>query len=91
MLGWEPTMATDLALLYPSASPTTSTGAAPQIIAVPRFIDSTVANHDVRVLKDSANQTILIYGYRDKETLIIAKNESAFTALLVRLSAANGK
>ncbi len=92
MLGWEPTMASTLATLYPSApAAAVSSSSAPQIVSVPRFIDSTVANHDVRVLKDSSNQTILIYGYRDKETLIIAKNEAAFTALLVRLSAANKK
>ncbi|MDB5265422.1 MAG: hypothetical protein JWM39_135 [Parcubacteria group bacterium] len=91
MLGWEPTMGSDLAALYPmsSAAPV-GTSTAPQVITAPHFIDATVANHDVRILKDSTNQTVLIYGYRDKQTLIIAKNEAAFAALLNRLSAANG-
>ncbi|HEV7121261.1 MAG TPA: hypothetical protein VGN56_00385 [Candidatus Paceibacterota bacterium] len=84
MLGWEPTIASDLSALYPVSAGAT------QADGVRGFIDATVANHDVRILKDSANNTILLYGYRDKQTLIIAKDEAAFTALLVRLDAANG-
>lgn len=91
MLGWEPTMGSDLSVLYPApALAPVGTSTAPRIVTAPHFIDSTVSNHDVRILKDSAGNTILIYGYRDKQTLIIAKDEAAFTALLTRLSAANG-
>lgn len=91
MLGWEPTMASDLNALYPvSAAASAGTSSAPQMIAAPRFTDATVANHDVRILKDGSNKTVLLYGYRDKQTLIIAKDEAAFTALLVRMNAANG-
>ncbi|MDB5237046.1 MAG: hypothetical protein JWL88_148 [Parcubacteria group bacterium] len=91
MLGWEPAMGANLAMLYPS-TPAQAMGSssAPQVITAPHFVDATVANHDVRILKDAANTTVLLYGYRDKQTLIIAKDEAAFTALLVRLNAANG-
>ena len=56
-------------------------------VSVGRFEDAIVANRDVRVLRDTRGRSLLLYGYADKETLIIARNESAFAALLVRLSA----
>jgi hypothetical protein len=51
------------------------------------FVDEIVDNHSVRVLKDNSGRTILIYGYYDKATLIIARDESAFTLLVSRLTA----
>ena len=90
MLGWEPAMQSDLSVLYPSPAATpVASSTAPQTVTAARFVDATVANHDVRVLKDGAGRTILIYGYREKQTLIIAKDEAAFTAILVRLAAAS--
>lgn len=53
----------------------------------PQFTDEIASNHNVRVLKDSYGNTILLYGYRDKSTLIIARNEAAFAELINRLSA----
>ena len=53
----------------------------------PQFIDEVVANHNARALKDYAGRTILIYGYADQQTLIIARDEGAFTLLLGRLQA----
>ena len=91
MLQWEPTIATDLAPLYPpypavatSTASTTqvSTGAA----TANSFVDSIVANHDVRILKDASGRSILLYGFRDKKTLIIARNAAAFTNILNRLN-----
>jgi hypothetical protein len=92
MLGWEPTIASDLAVLYPPLPDTSPvSGTTPQLSAnTGRFIDNVVANHDVRELKDGSGRTTLMYGYRDKETLIIARNEAAFTAILTRLAAAKG-
>lgn len=60
---------------------------APVVISEPRFSDAVVANHDVRILKDGTGHTILLYGYRDKQTLIIARDDAAFAALIDRLSA----
>lgn len=56
-------------------------------VSVGRFEDAIVANRDVRILRDTRGRSLMLYGYADKETLIIARNEAAFAALLVRLSA----
>lgn len=53
----------------------------------PHFIDEVASNHNVRALKDMAGRTILLYGYKDKDTLIIARDEAAFAELINRLSA----
>ncbi len=55
--------------------------------SVGRFEDAVVANRDVRILRDTQGRSLLLYGYADKQTLIIARSEAAFSALLVRLSA----
>jgi len=57
------------------------------IIVAPHFVDEVASNHDVRALKDGNNRTILLYGYRDKETLIIARDEASFAELVNRLAA----
>lgn len=63
----------------------------PPVPQPPHFVDETVVSHDVRALKDSSNRTILLYGYHDKATLIIARSEDAFTALVNRLNATGGQ
>lgn len=105
MLTWEPLMERELALLYPlytseetdavslstttaSTTPTATSQTGPAVSKV-RFEDVVVANRDVRILRDTRGRSLLLYGYADKETLIIARNEAAFAALLTRLSAAN--
>ena len=99
MLGWENTMLSDLEPLYPnyidlpSPAPvsTTSTSTAiatpPPPIAPQGFVDDVVANRDVRALRDGLGRTLLIYGYSDKQTLVIARDEAAFTTLVARLTA----
>ncbi len=94
MLSWEKSLARDLSVLYPAypvetpvvstTTPATSTPALP--VFVPRFVDEVVANKDVRILKDEMGRSVLLYGYRDKQTLLIARNEAAFRVLLERLS-----
>ena len=59
------------------------------VVSKERFEDAVVANRDVRILRDTRGRSIMLYGYADKETLIIARSESAFSALLVRLAAGN--
>ena len=99
MLQWEPNMARDMARMYPAypaagdatdAASSTSTSIVPSAAAVPytaQFQDEIVSNHDARVLRDAAGRTLLLYGYRDQQTLIIARDEAAFTELLNRLAA----
>lgn len=87
----------DLSLVASSTATTTlasSSTTTPVMPSVPppvtvsgRFVDAIVANRDVRILRDSRGRSIMLYGYADRETLIVARNEAAFAALLVRLSA----
>lgn len=79
MLAWEPHMAQDLKTLFP---PSSGASASAQY----SFIDKVVANHDARALRDSAGHTMIIYGYWDPSSLIIAHDESAFTELVSRLA-----
>jgi hypothetical protein len=66
---------------------TTTTVAPAPFILGPHFVDKVASNHDVRALIDGQGRTILLYGYRDKDTLIIARNEAAFAELTSRLEA----
>lgn len=68
-----------------TSTPTIPPVAPSQAIARTRFEDMVIDNKDVRVLKDTNNQTLLLYGYADKRTLIIARDEAAFRALINRL------
>lgn len=98
MLAWEPTMASDLGVFYPaytdslpasaSASSTTSNKLQVKSAIHPGFTDAVVANYDVRILRDSSGRSLMLYGYRGKDMLIIARNEAAFTALVSRLAGA---
>lgn len=87
MLEWEDTIARDLAPLYPSYPNASSS----PLLVPPQFSDSVAASRDIRVLKDEAGRTLLVYGYRDKETLVIARSELAFTELVERLTATKGE
>lgn len=102
MLSWESSMPRSLAAFfpaYPAASEktiatTTAATSTPSVAsatpAVPAsfagFIDAMVANHDVRLYRDAARRTILLYGYWDQKTLVIARDEAAFTEILRRLA-----
>ncbi len=81
-----------------STANTAKTGPQPQTILptnmpdqtqpMGQFVDEVVANHSARALMDGAGRTLLIYGYADKQTLLIARNEAAFTLLISRLHTA---
>lgn len=98
MLAWEPVMRNSLSLIYPSypnapvaideTATTTEMVAPPPAPRAPAsFVDAVVRNHDVRVLRDSAGRSLMLYGYKDKETLIIVRDEAAFLELVARLNA----
>ncbi|MBU2103508.1 hypothetical protein KKD81_01445 [Patescibacteria group bacterium] len=104
MLTWEPLLQSELALLYPLYSPelvaseletatstasTTPTQVPQQGTALTRFSDAVISNYDVRVLKDTNGKTLVLYGYVNKQTLIIARDEAAFGILLERLKPAS--
>ena len=50
------------------------------------FVDQVVANHDTRIYRDGEGRSVLIYGYWDQRTLVIARDEAAFAALIDRLA-----
>lgn len=98
MLSWEPTMQGDFGTLYPlysssiggtsiATTTATSTPAAP-VTPSPRggFRDEVVSNHDVRVYRDAAGRSIMLYGYWNQSTLVIARDPDAFAQILGRLA-----
>jgi len=92
MLTWERTMPRDLAALFPpfvesfggQASSTIATSSVPTTAA--GFRDETVSNHDVRIYRDAVGQSVLLYGYWNQTTLVIARDPTAFTEILSRLA-----
>lgn len=94
MLAWEKSMELDLSRFYPaypeeevtlgtSTSASTTPTEAP---FVPVFVDSVIENQDVRILRDREGRALMLYGYKDKETLILVRDEKAFSELLARLA-----
>jgi hypothetical protein len=80
------TMATTTATTTPKIAATT-----PKIInKVPTtaagFRDEVVDNHDTRIYLDSYGRSILLYGYWNQTTLIIARDANAFTEIINRLA-----
>lgn len=100
MLTWEATLARDLAFFYPTpkqtfptlsadtATSTTASTTPPESFApyVPRFVDKVVDNYDIRVLYGPYGESVMLYGYKDKTTLIIVRNEDAFREIIKRLA-----
>ncbi|MBI3572207.1 hypothetical protein HY091_01570 [Candidatus Kaiserbacteria bacterium] len=91
MLSWEVHLPRDLGLFFPPypapvVATTTATATAPAALGTSGFRDVVVANHDTRIYRDSFARTILVYGYWDQRTLIIARDEAAFTEILRRLA-----
>lgn len=52
------------------------------------FSDATIVNHDVRVYHDAAGREVLLYGFWNQSTLIIARDTTAFTEIVGRLATA---
>ena len=99
MLSWEPTMQTYLGTLFPlysmmstASSTATTTRAVPTNTTASTsttnggFRDEVVSNHDVRIYRDALGRSILLYGYWNQTTLVIARDPVAFTEILARLA-----
>ena len=94
MLTWEPMMRRDLITLFPpypvtSAASTTATSTppvSPPALSAMAFTDSTVANHDVRIYNDTQGRSIILYGYWNQTTLVIARDPASFTEIVQRLA-----
>jgi len=81
------TVSTSSPQAIPKKSPTTpatTTPLAPASAGI--FSDVVVANHDVRVYRDSSGRDVLLYGYWNQTTLVIARDVAAFTEVLKRLA-----
>lgn len=50
------------------------------------FEDAVIVNKDVRVLRDDAKNIVLIYGFYDKQTILITPDENTFKEVVTRLS-----
>lgn len=61
-------------------------GAKPAPAVAAAFVDDTVANHDVRIYRDALGRSVLLYGYWNQTTLVIARDPAAFTEILQRLA-----
>ncbi|MGB4076490.1 MAG: hypothetical protein WBK28_02180, partial [Minisyncoccia bacterium] len=92
MLEWEARMERDLASFYPRYTNSALLSETQNDFSIRiGFRDEVVGNRDVRVLRDSADRAVLLYGYRDKKTLLIARDEGAFLELLERLEASRSQ
>lgn len=96
MLDWEHTISNVLSEIYPaypqkyvqiaSSTEKMQTATSTTSISPRTFRDEIVLNHDTRVLRDSNGNSILIYGFRNKHTLIIARDPMAFAEIITRLN-----
>ncbi len=76
MLKWEENMAKDLAGFFDIN---------PESLSSTIFIDETVKNRDMRVLKDSSGKPLVLYSFIDRKTLVITKNESILSAIVGKI------
>ncbi len=91
MLSLETTMAADLLEIFTRAKPPVATSTETYIGDKvgdwnDTFEDKVVKNKDVRILKDSAGKTVLLYSFINKETLVITTNEDTFNEIYNRLT-----
>lgn len=70
----------------PKSTKKTAPATPPALLSPAAFVDATVANHDVRVYRDTLGRDLLLYGYWDQTTLVIARDAAAFTEIIRRLA-----
>lgn len=85
MLDWEETMSEDLEPFFGPAVRSTTTS---EVRIGGIFQNKILKNQDVRVLTDAAGKTALLYGFRDRRTIILTTNENTWNEVNVRLSTA---
>ncbi|HUX80726.1 MAG TPA: hypothetical protein VMV38_00130 [Candidatus Paceibacterota bacterium] len=96
MLAWEPTLVSNMSALFPlyptlATATTTATSTATTTQASPprsggNFRDEVVSNHDVRIYRDLQGNSVVLYGYWNQSTLVIARDPVAFAEILTRLA-----
>ncbi|MBP9701644.1 MAG: hypothetical protein KBD47_01525 [Candidatus Pacebacteria bacterium] len=74
MLKWEPDLYADTKTWLSDK----------QVIDANTFEDRILKNKDVRILKDTSGNIAIIYGFLDRETLLITTNEETFLEIIDR-------
>jgi hypothetical protein len=93
MLDWEKSIAPDLLGIFTKAKAGTSTDILGEKVGDwnDAFEDKVVKNKDTRILRDSHGNTVLLYSFINKETLIITTNEATFNEIYDRLTVSSFK
>lgn len=73
MLKWEPEIQEDTKLWLSDKD-----------VAAETFVDKVLKNKDIRILTDTTGTSLILYGFLDKETLVITTNEETFLEILDR-------
>lgn len=97
MLSWEKTMFNDIGEFFNQnilpiyETPSTATSSEVKNIITlnealqKEFTDETLFNKDARILENTKGETILLYSFLDKETLLITSNEELVRELINKL------
>lgn len=80
MLKWENSIAEDLPPLFKTSE--LSSVSFSVASGTPIFKDDAFNNQDVRILRNSSGETVLVYGFADKNTLIITSDEKIYQAIV---------
>lgn len=83
-----PPAATTTATTTPKNTKTAPATTTPPVPVAPiaGFRDEVIASHDVRVYRDANSRAVLVYGYWNQSTLIIARDSAAFAEIINRLA-----
>jgi hypothetical protein len=76
IIGWEDKMANDLGKIWPIKS----------FGAADKFKDRYLSNHDIRELDNDNGDTVLMYSFLDRSTLVITTNEDTLKAIFERFT-----
>lgn len=91
MIRWEGDVADDMAKIftYPvemqTASTSTSSPIASYFTIKGTFHDAVIKNKDIRIFKNESGQTLLMYSFLDKNTLVITSSENAIRDIVTRI------
>ncbi len=93
MLEWEPMMQSDLSPLFSYTPPQrvlseiSKDSTTTKIILSP-FVDTIVENHDTRAIKNSSGDTLLLWTFIDRSTVLVTTNAHTVREVLSRLKTA---
>ena len=74
MLKWEPNILSDIGGLFEVRAQASTTKL--------EFSDEALQNKDLRIVKDLNGNTLFLYSFIDKNTLVLTTNENILTAIM---------